>query len=93
MHPNPASTLGWKAMGTDLSITANGRSALCRKMLCGQVIYIFSQLIFIESSPVPGTGLRTGNQAINKADKVLALTGPQQMSNEPRCIELVQLQQ
>lgn len=73
----PASTLGWKVMGTDIiSITANGRSALCRRMLCGQFIYIFNQLIFIESSLVPGTGLRAGSKAIIKQIKFLALLGP-----------------
>lgn len=78
--------------GTDTSITANGRSALCRRMLCGQLIYIFSQLIFIEPYQEPGTGLKTGSKAINKI-KSLPLQGLQQKSDEPRCIELVQLQQ
>lgn len=71
--PTLASTLGWKAVG-QTSITANGRSALCRRMLSGQLIYIFSQLIFIEPWWVPGTGLRTRSKAINKTDKDLALS-------------------
>lgn len=39
---------------------------------------------------MPGTVLRAGTEDTNKTDKVLALNGLQEISNDPRFIGLVQ---